>query len=350
VKWWRYLLLTIVLVISLFPFYWLVMISFQASPEAELKLTPDTNLVVCWFDKNTYRTFDSWDEVPPDVKKVAKCEYQKVFVGNYQRAWYSVEQCFPDQRSMGKLAEYLNKTWMDRLFNGAYFALIRGINAMFGTHINPYCITWARYFYNALVLALFQTVVVVIVSLLAGYAFADLHFPGRDIVFLLLVGTMMIPGQVLLVPNYSIISRLGWLDSYMALTIPWIVNIFGIFLMRQFFLSIPKDYWDAVRVDGGNRFHYLFYVALPMAKSFIAVIALQSFLGAWNAFLWPYIMTTNNPLIRPIEVALATFMGEQSDLGPLAAASVIAIVPVVILFFFAQRQLIEGVMKGGLKG
>ena len=136
----------------------------------------------------------------------------------------------------------------------------------------------------------------------------------------------------------------------MALTIPWIVSIFGIFLMRQFFLSLPRDYWDAVRVDGGNRLHYIFLVALPMAKSFVATIALQSFIGAWNAFLWPFIMTSHNEFIRPIEVALATFMGEQTQLGPLAAASVIAIVPVVIMFFFAQKQLIEGVMKGGLKG
>ncbi|NOZ92377.1 MAG: carbohydrate ABC transporter permease, partial [Dictyoglomi bacterium] len=218
------------------------------------------------------------------------------------------------------------------------------------THINPYCITWGRYFYNALVLATFQTVAVVLVSLLGGYAFAELHFPGRDAIFLLLIGTMMIPGQVLLVPSYTIISKLGWMDSYMALTIPWIVSIFGIFLMRQFFLSLPRDYWDAVRVDGGNRFHYLFLVALPMAKSFVATIALQSFIGAWNAFLWPFIMTSHNEFIRPIEVALATFMGEQTQLGPLAAASVIAIVPVVIMFFFAQKQLIEGVMKGGLKG
>jgi len=394
VKWLRYTLLTLVLIISLFPFYWLVMVSFQADPEEELKLLPDTGVyVVETYDANgnllqryTYtknklsempkyyiendgkilyvrkdddgnvlsvKVYPSWDKVPSRYKDDAflvKVKKEAIYMGNYSDAWLQVKKCYTDPRELKSLQPLLAKTWMDRAFNGLYSITIKGINALFGTYMNPYCITWARYFYNALILATFQTVAVVLVSLLGGYAFAELHFPGRDLIFLLLIGTMMIPGQVLLVPNYTIISKLGWMDSYMALTIPWIVSIFGIFLMRQFFLSLPRDYWDAVRVDGGNRYHYLFKVALPMAKSFVATIALQSFIGAWNAFLWPFIMTSHNEFIRPIEVALATFMGEQTQLGPLAAASVIAIVPVVILFFFAQKQLIEGVMKGGLKG
>ena len=393
-KWLRYILLTIVLVITLFPFYWLVMVSFQANPEEQLKLFADVNVyVVEKYDEHgnlierkvyqpdehnniptyllennnkiiyivtddegnikTIKTYDSWDQVPSryrDNAYMLLVKKERVYLGNYKDAWDQVKKCYTDPRELKKLEPLLEKTWMDKLFNGLYNVIVSGINTVFGTNINPYCITWGRYFYNALVLATFQTVAVVLVSLLGGYAFADLEFPGRDVVFLLLVGTMMIPGQVLLVPSYSIISKLGWMDSYMALTIPWIVSIFGIFLMRQFFLSLPRDYWDAVRVDGGNRLHYIFLVALPMAKSFVATIALQSFIGAWNAFLWPFIMTSHNEFIRPIEVALATFMGEQTQLGPLAAASVIAIVPVVIMFFFAQKQLIEGVMKGGLKG
>jgi len=393
-KWFRYLLLTVVLVISLFPFYWLIMVSFQANPEEELKLTPDTGVyVVETYDESgsfiqrfTYnksnlnempsyfkdadgkvvyvkkddngnvvsvKIYPSWNKVPARFKDEAflvKVKKESIYLGNYQDAWSQVKKCYTDPRELKSLQPLLEKTWMDKAFNGLYAVIVKGINGIFGTHINPYCITWGRYFYNALILATFQTVAVVLVSLLGGYAFAELHFPGRDIIFLLLIGTMMIPGQVLLVPSYTIISKLGWMDSYMALTIPWIVSIFGIFLMRQFFLSLPRDYWDAVRVDGGNRFHYLFLIALPMAKSFVATIALQSFIGAWNAFLWPFIMTSHNEFIRPIEVALATFMGEQTQLGPLAAASVIAIVPVVIMFFFAQKQLIEGVMKGGLKG
>jgi multiple sugar transport system permease protein len=221
-------------------------------------------------------------------------------------------------------------------------------------HWENYTTAWGmapfgRYFFNSFFTSIVSTIGEVITTVLAAYAFAKMRFFGKNVLFAILLGTLMIPGEMLLVPNYVTLTRLGWLDHYEALIIPWIVSVFGIFLLRQFFRSIPDELWDAARIDGCPRGRYLWRVIVPLSKPAILTVALFKFLGSWNAYQW-VLMMTNTESMRTIPVGLATF---SSDIGTayhlLMAASVMAILPILILFFFTQKQFIQGIARTGLK-
>lgn len=206
-----------------------------------------------------------------------------------------------------------------------------------------------RYFGNTTFIAVATTILQLLTSALAAYAFATMDFFGKEVIFLLFLGTMMIPGQLLVVPNYVLIYKLGWYDTYYALIIPWIASVFSIFMMRQFFMTIPKELWDAAQIDGCSRFWYLWRVIMPLSKPVFITSGLFTFIGSWNSFLWPLI-ATSNPALRTIQVGLNQFnqeFGTQPHL--LMAASTVAIVPIVVLFFFAQKQFIQGIARTGLK-
>ncbi len=208
---------------------------------------------------------------------------------------------------------------------------------------------FGRYFFNSFFMAIVTTIGEVITSILAAYAFAKMRFFGKNALFSLLLGTLMIPGQMLLIPNYVTITRLGWFDRYEALIIPWLASVFGIFLLRQFFRSIPDELLDAARIDGCSRFRFLWRIVVPLSKPAIMTVALLKFLGSWNAFLWVLIMT-NSDKMRTVPVGLTLFSSEVGTAyEQLMAASVLAIIPVLILFFFTQKQFIQGVARTGIK-
>jgi len=206
-----------------------------------------------------------------------------------------------------------------------------------------------RYFFNSFFIAITTTIGEVFTTILAAYAFAKMRFFGKNVLFAALLGTLMIPGEMLLLPNYVTIARLGWLDHYEALIIPWLVSVFGIFLLRQFFRSIPDELLDAARIDGCSRFRFLFTIVVPLSRPAIFTVALFKFLGSWNAFLWVLIMT-NKATMRTVPVGLQVFSSEiGTAYEQLMAASVLAIVPVLILFFFTQKQFIQGITRTGIK-
>ena len=208
---------------------------------------------------------------------------------------------------------------------------------------------FGRYFFNSFFMAITTTIGEVITTILAAYAFAKMRFFGKNILFAILLGTLMIPGQMLLIPNYVTITRLGWFDRYEALIIPWLASVFGIFLLRQFFRSIPDELQDAARIDGCSRLRFLWQIVVPLSKPAIMTVALLKFLGSWNAFLWVLIMT-NSDKMRTVPVGLTLFSSEVGTAyEQLMAASVLAIIPVLILFFFTQKQFIQGVARTGLK-
>lgn len=217
-----------------------------------------------------------------------------------------------------------------------------------------YPIAWGmapfgRYFFNSFFVSIVSTIGEVITTILAAYAFAKMRFFGKNVLFALLLGTLMIPGEMLLIPNYVTLVNLGWFDHYEALIIPWIVSVFGIFLLRQFFRSIPDELWDSARIDGCRRFWFLWRIVVPLSKPAILTVALFKFLGSWNAYQWVLIMT-NSESMRTIPVGLTTFSSEiGTDWQLLMAASVLAILPVLILFFFTQKQFIQGVARTGIK-
>jgi ABC-type glycerol-3-phosphate transport system permease component len=210
--------------------------------------------------------------------------------------------------------------------------------------------TFGRFFVNSLGVALCVTAFVVVTSLLAGYAFACLRFPGRDILFGLFLGTMMVPFEVTLIPNFMTIRALDLYNTYAALIVPWMANVFSIFLVRQFMLGIPRDYFDAARIDGCGHLQFLFLVAAPMAAPALATVSLFAFLGSWNSFLWP-LLVTDDPSKYVVQYGLALFVQEEStSFHLLMAASTMVIAPVAILYLLAQKHFVAGVSAVGLKG
>lgn len=222
---------------------------------------------------------------------------------------------------------------------------IRFENYVLAWHAAPF----ARYFANSFFVAIFSTLGEVITSIFAAYAFAKMNFLGREVLFTILLGTLMIPGEMLLVPNYITITSLGWHDTYQALIIPWVASVFSIFLLRQFFRTIPDEFWDAARIDGCSRTRYLWRVLVPLSRPAIFTVALFAFIGSWNAYLWPLIMT-NRAEMRTVPVGLQVFSMEVGTAyEQLMAASTLAIIPILILFLLTQRQFIQGVARTGLK-
>jgi multiple sugar transport system permease protein len=205
------------------------------------------------------------------------------------------------------------------------------------------------YFFNSAFTAMMQVLAGLVVASLAAFALARIPFWGRELVFIGVIGTLMIPGEVLLIPNYVTLARLGWINSYPALIVPFVASAFGIFLLRQFFLTLPQELFDAARMDGASWFTQLHRVALPLALPGLVTYALFSFLGSWNALLWPLIVTSSERM-RTIQVGLRYFVDEAgTDYGALMAASMLAVLPVIIGFLFVQKQFIQGIARSGLK-
>lgn len=208
---------------------------------------------------------------------------------------------------------------------------------------------FARYFLNSTIISVVETLGVLVTSALAAYAFARMRFWGREILFVLFLGTIMVPGEVQLVPNYITIARLGWLNTYNALIIPWLSSVFGIFFMRQFFATIPQELQDAATIDGASHWTFLWRVVVPLSKPAFITVALLSFLGSWNALTWPLIVT-NTPEMRPIMVGLLSFSNEWGTQPRLLmAAATFSAAPVLLLFFVLQRYFIQGIARAGMK-
>lgn len=216
---------------------------------------------------------------------------------------------------------------------------------------------FSRYFFNSVIVTVTTIIGLVTTSVLAGYAFARIRFFGRDFIFGILLSTMMIPESVTMIPNFlmirgSILPLPGgsWLNSLQALTVPFMANAFSIFLLRQFFAKIPDELWDAARIDGAGHLRFLWTIVLPISRAPIATVTLFAFIGSWNAFLWPLLVTTKETW-RPLMVGLWTFVSEA---GPethlLMAGAVITLIPVLVLYFLTQKQFTEGIATTGLKG
>ena len=207
-----------------------------------------------------------------------------------------------------------------------------------------------RYFANSIFIATSTVLGVLFTSALAAYAFARMEFPGRNVLFIILLATMMVPFEVTLVPNFIVISDLGWINRYEALIIPWMGSAFSVFLLRQFFRSIPQDLYDAAVMDGASNLRFLLSIVLPLSRPALITSALFTFLGSWNALMWP-LLVTNSPEMRPIQVGIAAFItnaGTQVQL--LLAAVTISVVPVILLYLVLQRWFIEGIATVGIRG
>lgn len=207
-----------------------------------------------------------------------------------------------------------------------------------------------RWFFNSLLVASLTTLSVVFFDALVGYTLAKLRFPGRNLVFVLILSTLMIPTEMLVIPWYVMSAEYGWVNTYWGLLFPGLITAFGVFLMRQFFQTLPQDLLDAGRVDGLSEFGVFLRIAYPLVRPALATLAILTFLGNWNAFLWPLVVI-QTPEMRTLPVGVALFSGEAGTAWHLImTASTLSVVPVYLVFLVFQRQIIEGVVLTGVKG
>ena len=208
-----------------------------------------------------------------------------------------------------------------------------------------------RWFLNTALIASVATVANLIFDTLAGYAFAKMDFPGRDIIFWAILSTMMIPSQVTLVPMFLLVNKLKWYDSYAAILVPGMCQTFGIFMMKQFIQTLPADMEDAARVDGCSEIGIWWRIILPLCKPGMAVLGISVFMGQWKSFLWPLIVLKTERKFL-LEQGLTTLQQQFfTDYGLLMSGAALAAIPMIIVFFFFQRYLIEGFTVGDvLKG
>lgn len=212
-------------------------------------------------------------------------------------------------------------------------------------------VPYAQFMFNSLKLAVIVTLGQLITCSMAAYAFARLHFPGKNILFLLLISALMIPGQVTLVPLFILMRQLGFYNTHTALILPALINPFGVFLLRQFFMTIPSELEDAARVDGANVFTIYWRIILPLAGPVLTTLAILTFVSMWNSYFMPLIML-NKPELQVLTVGLTLLQGQYGAgaLGPVAAALAMAIVPVLVIFLLLQKYIIQSIVSTGIKG
>jgi ABC-type glycerol-3-phosphate transport system permease component len=215
---------------------------------------------------------------------------------------------------------------------------------------------FGEYFINSVIIAVITIAGQLLFSTLAAYAFAQIEFPAKTFIFTLLLSTLMIPEAVVWIPNFITVTWLGrvgpipWINNWPALTVPFMASAFSIFLLRQFFQQIPKELWDAAQIDGAGHLLYLFQVIIPLSRPAMLTVILFTFIGSWNALAWPILVTTTLDW-RPISYGLSSFLDEAGSFIHLQmAGSVLAILPILVIYLLIQKQFTEGIATTGLKG
>jgi len=211
---------------------------------------------------------------------------------------------------------------------------------------------FGRFMLNSFIQTGVITVFQVVFSILAGYAFATFQFRGKNALFAIVIGSLIIPFELTFIPNFLLISDLGWANTYQGLTVPFLASAFGVFMFRQFFSTIPRDLYEAAKIDGASDWFYLWRVVVPLSKGAISAFTIFAFLSAWNQYLWPLVIT-NEESMRTAQIGIRFFLVNQeraTDWGAIMAGAVIVMIPTLVVFLVAQRQLVKGIAATGLKG
>jgi multiple sugar transport system permease protein len=223
---------------------------------------------------------------------------------------------------------------------------LRAYRLLFADEQNPVFL-WAA---NSFIAAAAHAILVVVVASMAAYALARMQFRGKNALFVIIIATLFVPGFIFLMPNYLVMDQLGWLDTLIALIVPGAAGAFGVFFLRQFFLAIPKELEESARIDGANTWQIFTRVVLPNAKPALVTLGVLAFLGNWNDFIWP-VFVLFSPERLTLPAGLATLQAAYNiDYPVVMAGATVAALPVLILFIFVQRYVIEGVATSGLKG
>lgn len=207
-----------------------------------------------------------------------------------------------------------------------------------------------RYLLNSVIQSTVVMVGQLITASLAAYAFAFIDFKGRNLVFLVFLSTMMIPWEATIIPNYLTIKSIGWTDTFQGLSAPFLATAFGTFLLRQFFMTLPKELHDAAIIDGSSNLRFLLTIVLPLARPALGTLAIYSFLQTYNQYLWP-LLVTNDQSMRTVQIGIALLQDQERFMFNIVMAGVVIIlVPTFVLFIFGNRQLIRGLTAGAVKG
>ncbi|KKI92489.1 sugar ABC transporter permease [Bacillus sp. SA1-12] len=211
-------------------------------------------------------------------------------------------------------------------------------------------INFAQYYMNTIIITVARTAFQLILCSLAAYAFARLRFPGKNLIFIAILSVLMVPSQVVMIPSFVIMRELGWIDTFYAIIVPGIFSAFGTFLLRQFFMAIPKELDEAAKIDGCSFFGIYWRIIMPLSKPALVSLAIFTILAAWNDFLWPLI-ATNSDEMRVLSIGIATFQGQYATEYPLLmAGALMSTAPMIIIFLFLQKYFIEGIALSGVKG
>lgn len=208
-----------------------------------------------------------------------------------------------------------------------------------------------QFIFNSFLIATVTMISQIILCSLAAFAFVFIPFKGKNFLFILLLSTMLIPFESTIVPNHVTILNLGWLDTYQALIAPTLVTPFGVFLLRQHFLTLPKELWDAAQMDGVSYFHYYLSIVLPLSKTTLGALSIFAFISSWNSYLWPLIMTSDDS-VRPIQIGLKMLVSSQAstDWPIVMAGAIIALLPTLLILFFGLKYIRKGLLSGSVKG
>ncbi|WML34816.1 carbohydrate ABC transporter permease [Clostridium sp. OS1-26] len=207
-----------------------------------------------------------------------------------------------------------------------------------------------RFIINSFVVSLLVTIGQVLTSCMAAFAFSFFNFKGKNILFTAMLATMMIPAESIMISNYLTVGSLGWLDSYKALIIPYLSSAMGIFMMRQYYLTLPRELYEAAKIDGCNSFKFLTHIVLPMSRPVVGSLGVYTFLATWNQYLWPLLVTSNDTS-RTVQIGISMLQfSENQSFGIIMAGIVMVLLPSIIIFIFGQKQLIEGMTSGAVKG
>lgn len=207
-----------------------------------------------------------------------------------------------------------------------------------------------QFILNSFIVSLAITVGQIITSSLAAYAFVYFEFPGKRFLFLAVLSTMMIPGEAIIISNYLTVSSLEWLDSYKSLIIPYLASAMGIFMLRQYYLTVPKELKESAQIDGCSDFKFFLKILLPISKPTLGALGIYTFLSTWNQYMWP-LLVTNTPEKRTVQIGISMLQfSESQSYGPILAGVVMILIPSIVIFMIGQKQMVKGIIAGAVKG
>ncbi|WP_235062559.1 carbohydrate ABC transporter permease [Thermoanaerobacterium aotearoense] len=237
----------------------------------------------------------------------------------------------------GEAFQYPPKLIPDSFYLGNYIEALKSVPIL-------------RFISNSFIVSIIVTIGQILTSSLAAYAFTFYEFKGKNIIFAIFLSTMMIPAEAIIIANYLTIRQLGLLNTYAGLILPYLSSALGIFLLRQFYLTIPKDYYEAAQLDGCTRFGFLIKVVMPLSRPAIGSLAVYSFLMTWNQYMWP-LLITNTDDMRTVQIGISMLQWSDSQsFGLIMAGVIMILIPSIMIFIFGQKQLVDGLNAGALKG